>query len=307
MKIVVFDSVYKFTKPIIDHWVGQGHTVFRDRYFDPSKVREYDISFFEFIDNSLMRASDPNDSFYKEISQPQDKNIVVRCHDIDAWCGNHEKINWSYVNHLVFVAEHIRDKVLSEIKLFSKTQVHLIKHGINSDIWPYKEPKPKDERKKLVYIGNINDPKRFETCLLLLAELPRDYSLHVVGRGLNTWRRGYIMHFIKENNLIVTFQEDLTQEQLVGFLDDKDFCIMPSEKEAFSFVVGECMLRGIKPIIHNWIGAKKTWPNELIWNTISEAKQLILEDKYDSKFYHQYVEEHYPIGKMLQQYDELLK
>lgn len=302
-KITLFDSVRKFTGDIVEHWESQGHSVVIDRYWDASKVANSDVAFFEFVDNSLMRASDPNDSMYKEmgLTRPTGKKIIARCHDIDAWCGNHMRIQWDFVTDLVFVAKHIQDKVLSEIKLPKNVNVHLIKHGINLDKFTFRE---KPINKKITFIGNINDSKRMETCLLILSELPRDYILYILGGGLTSWRESYVKYYIKENNLNVLLINHV--DSVNDFLQDKDFLILPSEKEAFSFAVGESMAVGVKPIIHNFLGSKNIWPEHLIWNTVSEAKQLILEDRYESKLYRSYIEVNYPLDKMLKQYDEII-
>ncbi len=55
------------------------------------------------------------------------------------------------------------------------------------------------------------------------------------------------------------------------FLEDKDYTLSTSIHESFGYNIAEAMARGIKPIIHNFDGAKSLWPSELIYNTIDEA------------------------------------
>ena len=307
MKIALFDGDRKFTVDLIEHWKQCGHEVKIDKSWDPALVNWCDVAFFEFCENSIMRASDLNDHFYKDPTcgqQPMDKIIICREHDIDAWVGNHGRVNWGWVNHLVFVADHIKDKVLSEIKLTPKTNVHLIKHGVNTNKFTFRE---KERSKKIAWIGTFKDHKRIETALMILAELPRDYSLHIMGRGLRDWRKLYVDYFIKQNNLNVVFDNVGWVSNINDWLQDKDFLLSCSTKEAFGFAIAEACSVGIKPIIHNFPFANQIWNPEWIWNTVSEAKQLILEDKYESLKYRQYVEQNYPLDKMLKQYNELLK
>lgn len=307
MKVAIFDQVFKFMPILVEDWESKGHIVIKDKGWDPAKVTECDVSFFEFVDNSLMRASDPGDSFYQNPQygpQPQGKKIIARAHDIDIHVGNLGRVQWEWVTDLVFVAQHLMDKALSEIDLPDTVRVHLIPHGIDTNKFTFKM---KPMQKKIAWIGNINDHKRLETALMVLAELPRDYSLHVVGTGLGTWRKYYVENYIKDNGLNVEFIEHV--ESVNDFLEDKDFLLGTGMKEAFSFVSGEAMSKGIKTLIHNFWGAKEVWKDyPYIWNTVSEVVEMIKEQEchYQQEFYRNYIEQHYPLDRMLQRYDELV-
>lgn len=299
MKIALFDHVRKFTNELIDHWKSQGHEVKIDRYLDPGLVHWADVCFFEFCDISIQRASDNGDSFWKDNPQPSDKNIVVRMHDIDAWVGQHKGVQWPWVNHLVFVADHIREKVLKDIEVPTTLQVHTIKHGINLDAFTYKE---RGKGKKIAWIGNCNEAKNVPLALQVLAENP-EYELHVVGGQLNKWKLAYVQDFVKRNNLKFFHQEHV--ENINDFLEDKDFLLLTSMKEAFSFVVGEAMAKGIKPIIHHFYGAENIWPKEYLWNKASEVDKH-LKGNYNSLKYRDYIKENYNLTDMLKKYDKII-
>ncbi len=305
MKIAIFDGVNKFTSELIEDWANKGHEIKKDKSWDPRLVSWSDLTFFEFCDLSIQRASDPNDSFYQNSEfgvQPQGKKIVVRAHDIDIHVGSLGRVNWNWVTDLIFVADHLMNKALLENNFPESLKIHLIKHGIDTSKFTFKERQP---GKNIAIIGNINDAKRMETSLLILAELPRDYKLWIVGGGLGSWRKHYVENYIKDNNLNVEFIERV--ESVNDFLQNMNYLLLCSEKEAFSFVVSEACAAGVKSVVHNFWGSSTVWPKEWIWNTVSEAKQMIMEDKYESLKYRQYIEEHYPFGKMLEKYDELLK
>lgn len=304
MKISIFDGVNKFTQPLIEDWQAKGHEIKKDKSWDPRLVSWADVTFFEFCDISIQRASDPGDSFYQNPEfgvQPQNKKIICRIHDIEAWVGNHGRVNWNWVNHVIFIAEHIQNKVLSEIQLPSTTKVHLIKHGLDTSKWTFKE---RWHGNKIAIIGNINHQKNFPLALQVLADNPT-YELHVVGKGLDSWNRYYVENFIKRNNLKVFFYDWV--ESLDEFLEDKNYLLLTSMKEAFSFVVGEACAKGIRPLIHAFPDAHNIWPKEWIWEKVSDASDMLQRFyEYDSYRYREYVEEHYPVQKMLEQYNELL-
>jgi ubiquinone/menaquinone biosynthesis C-methylase UbiE len=66
------------------------------------------------------------------------------------------------------------------------------------------------------------------------------------------------------------------------------------------------MARGIKPIIHNFDGAKTLWPNELIYNTIDEAVEKITEESYDSENYRRFIEDNYTLEEQINALETVL-
>ena len=306
VKILIVDYTMKFMKDLEEHWRLKGHEVQKDRYMDPRKINWADTIFFDFCDMSGQRSSHPEDPLWhlpeneEKYQQPLNKNIIIRIHDLDAWVGQHGGVNWQWVNHLVFVAKHIKEKVESELKdRLSNTQIHLIKHGVNLDRFSFKE---RTKGNKIAWVGNICHHKNLEVALQVLAENP-EYELHVCGKPLCNWQKAYTEHFVKMNNLKF-FQQD-SIEDINIFLEDKNYLLLTSCKEAFSFAVAEAMAKGIKPLIHRFYKAEEIWDEKYIWDRVSQVKPM-LEGNYDSKEYRDYIAENYPFDKMLKQYDDLI-
>lgn len=299
-KIALFDCcIFKFSQVLIDHWTKQGHEVRKDRYFDPKLVHWADISFFDWVDNSLIRASTPDDELWKDNPQPQNKKIITRCHDIDAWAEHYKNVNWKWVNDLIFVSDHIEKMVKREIKFPFNLKIHNIKHGIDFDKFTYKE---RNHGNKIAWVGNINHHKCLELALQVLAENP-EYELHVIGKHLDSWEKAYVEAFVKRNNLKFFYQPEV--EDINKFLEDKNFILLTSFKEAFSYIVGEAMSKGIKPLIHHFYGAENIWHKDYLWNKTSDVKP-ILTGKYNSAEYRNFIQMYYPLDKMLENYDKLL-
>ena len=57
-----------------------------------------------------------------------------------------------------------------------------------------------------------------------------------------------------------------------------DYSLSCSYKEAFSLITAESMACGLKPVIHNWLGAKDIWGDQWTFNTIDEAVEIFLGD-----------------------------
>lgn len=302
-KIALFDGVQKFTGDLVRHWISLGHEVKTDKSLDTRLVNWADITFFEFCEGSAQRASHAEDKMWAEYgeTQPQNKNIIVREHDIDAWVGQHHGVNWKWVNNLVFVAPYIKEKVERELgqETLSNTKVHLIRHGVNDQKFTYRE---KPVGKKIAWNCNINHHKLLELALQVLAENP-EYELHVLGRPMCSWQKAYILHFVEKNNLKF-FQQDGPVD-VNQWLEDKDFILLTSAKEAFSFAIAEGMLKGIKPLIHRFYCAGEVWPEKYIWDRVSQVKPM-LEGEYNGQEYRNYILENYPLSKMLEEYDKIM-
>lgn len=302
-KIAVFDCCrFKFMRELMTHWENMGHEIKRYIYWDPTTVNWADTVFFDWVDNSLIRASNPEDEFYKSGkygTRPEGKKIITRCHDIDAWCGHYKNVDWNWVNDLVFVSDYIGDMVKGNMSFPATLKIHTIKHGVDLDKYTFKN---RSGGKKIAWIGRIVHHKCLELALQVLAENP-EYELHAVGSSLDSWELDYVNRFVERNNL--KFFHYPQVDDINQFLEDKNYLLLTSFKEAFSYASAEAMAKGIKPLIHWFAGAEGVWPKEYLWNKVSEVKPM-LEGNYDSAEYRNIIQSHYSLEEMLRCYDKLI-
>lgn len=302
-KIALFDCCrFKFSKVLIDHWEKQGHEVRKTLYWDPKMVEWSDVVFFDWTDNSMIRFSNPNDELYTAngLTIPRNKRIITRCHDIDAWCGHYARVDWSLVDDLIFVGKHIQDLVLGNQPMPSNVNVHLFKHGIELERFPFRN---KAKGNKIAWVGRIVGHKCIELALQVLAENPT-YELHCLGSSLDSWELYYVNDFCKRNNL--KFFHTPESPNVDEFLQDKDYILLTSFKEAFSYAIGEGMAKGLKPLIHHFYGAENVWPQKYIWEKVSDVKPM-LEGDYNPQEYHDFIANNYPMDNFFKQYDDLIK
>jgi len=298
-KIAIFDQVNKFMGDLRTHWEAMGHEVKRENTFNPALVHWADTTFFEFCEGSVQVGSNPESEFWKENPQPKDKNIICRIHDIDIWSGGPSIVHWDWVNHAVFVCDYMR-KICNLEEGHPNPQIHTINHGINLDKFTFNERRP---GYKIAWAGNICQHKCLELALQVLAENP-SYELHVAGNGFRPWEENYVKEFVSRNNLKYFYYGRVPD--MNEWLEDKNFILLTSFKEAFSFIVGESMAKGIKPLIHNFAGAEDIWDKKYIWNKVSEVKPMLNAWEYNSGEYRQFVEARYPLQKMLEEYDKIM-
>ena len=302
MKITLFDSWRKFSQPIINHWEELGHEVL----FNPTweQAQPSDLIFFYQSDNALVEFTQ------NKIPDVQTFKVYAQCIDIEVWSGQPFAVDWTKVSGCIFMAKHIRNYVLSKMTFPLNTKRALIKPGIDLEKWTLRPLEPLESRpiRRIAYVvgdRRIWDVKRLDIAFQLLKDLltadPKHiWQLHIRGTySTHEQYNHYCQYLEKDLGLegnIVWYLDRVGD--MNKWLDDKDYFLLPSTKEAFSFATAEAMAKGIKPIINNWEGSKDTW-NGFVCNTYGEMLAEILRGTYEPLKYRNYVNEHYNEARYL--------
>jgi hypothetical protein len=303
MQIALFDSWNgKFSNDIRQHWEELGHkVVVNPRWEDLNQV---DINFFYQADNALIKAT-------REVNLPG--RIYAQCVDIEVWAGQAAAVDWNKVSGVIFMAEHIKEMVNQQTHV-SCPQV-VIKPGVNTDKFTLRE-KPdfsKPIRKIAYVVGDrrIWDVKRLDIVFQLLRDLLDStnliWQLHIRGTySSHEQYNAYCRHLQKDLRLddFVVWHENRVEDMNI-WLEDKDYFILPSTKEAFSYATAETMSKGIKPIIGNWQSAKETW-GKFVCETYGQMLAELTKGVYEPEKYRQYVVEHYDQKRYLNDLDNFI-
>lgn len=319
MRIACFDPYNgKFMDDPVRWWQNKGYEVKKEPYYNPELVMWADVVWFHTADNNLLSATNPEQALkdeWKYSNRPgawdmhemdlSNKKIVVQPIDIEVWGGSHAHDNmWQLVDDCIFIAPHIRDMMMEDSRpQQSNMKVHMIPLGVDLDKWTFKQREP---GKKVAIVSEKWIIKGMQNILQIAYDLPRSYEFHWVGIWSNDYPyfREYAEDFIKRNHLNFTFTDWV--DDLDGWLEDKNYMLMASMKEAFSFCTAEAMAKGIKPIPHAFYGSENIWPG-LTWNSPSEAVRMIQEDDYRSQGYHDYLIDHgYTLNQYMEQIDDIL-
>jgi glycosyltransferase involved in cell wall biosynthesis len=307
MKIALYDpNLYKFTQAMQDHWEAQGHEFRKTLYYDPAIANWADTLWFDTCDNNMKQATMNNDPGWKLMDMPEKKHVICRVIDIEAWCGLYRDVDWYQVDDVIFIAPHIRRLVENDVNFVANNvRVHDIPCGVDTDKFTYKQSfkDPTD----IAWVAERWDAKGITLALQLIASLPEKYTLHACGIWvLPNWYKAYVDHFIKENNLEHRFLVTERVEDMNAFLEDMDYTLCASKKEAFSYAIAEGMSKGLKPLIHNFYGAPELWDRKYIWNTIDQARDLVLGE-YNPEEYRKYILDNYTLTKMLNSFDKIIE
>ena len=256
-----------------------------------------DICWFEWCDELVIYGS--------KLDIANQTKIICRLHSYEAFTDYISQVNWDSIDKVIFVAEHIRNNVLNKINLdLSKTEV--IYNGIDTNKYKFIE---RTSGFNIAYVGYINYKKG--PMLLLhtfkaIYDQDKRYKLHIAGSFQDERYSLYFEEKIKdmglENNVICYGWQD----DIASWLEDKNYIICTSVLEGNPVGLMEAMSRGIKPLIHSFVGAKELYPKKFIWDTIEDAIKIISGDDYDSKEYRNYIESNFTIELQSQKIRKLI-
>lgn len=243
-----------------------------------------DICWFEWCDELVIYGS--------KLTIAKEKEIICRLHSYEAFTDYPSKVNWNTVDKLVFVAEHIKSFVTDKFNINNEKAV-VIPNGIDISKWTFKERRPGFN---IAYVGYINYKKG--PMLLLhtfkaIYDKNHRYKLYIAGKFQDDRDVLYFNQMIKEFGIEKNVVYEGWKDNLDKWLEDKNYILCTSILESQNMSVMQAMAKGIKPIVHNFVGAKTIYPEQYVWNTIDEAMGMIQCNENYSDEYRKYIVDNY--------------
>ncbi|KAF2959891.1 glycosyltransferase [Thermotoga sp. 38H-to] len=316
--VVVAEGADAFTDDLIErlsekYWVRKFSVPKKEYYFffsalavlyGRNMLKPLVVRFlFSIFPNTLKRALRWADVVWIEWASPvavvasllkRKKKTFVRLHRYEAFRTysflkeNSSLINWQNLDGVIFVSESVK-KIVEErgTKLPEKTVV--IHNGLNLEKVSFEE---KSKGFDIGWVAGIIPRKNLHLALEImgrLVQIDTRYTLHVAGEFKDELYEIYIKHLVKEmkleNNVIFYGWVD----DIDAWWKDKNYILSTSFHEGHPYNIMEAMAKGIKPVIHNFPGAREFYDDEFLFNSVDEAVQKIVEEDYDSKRYRDYV------------------
>jgi len=265
MRIACFASQATFIKDVMDDFATNSEV----RYFKGETVDQMrelmewaDIAWFEWCDSFLIEAT--------KLSKTC--KIICRLHSYEAFTDMPSQVDWSKVDHLVFVNQSVQEIFRQQVKVEIPTSV--IYNGVNLN--RYCIPRDQQPSKKIASVGYINykkNPALLLYCFKKIHEYDSEYSLHIAGTYQDSRIQLYIDHFLKQNPLPVCFEGWV--EDMPAWYADKGYVISTSLFESFHYSIAEGMASGLMPLIHNWYGADYLYPREYLFSDPDDCMRLL--------------------------------
>lgn len=257
-----------------------------------------DICWFEWCDELVAYGS-------KNILA-KEKKMICRLHSYEGFTDYPSKVNWDNVDKLIFIGEHIRSFVIDKFKI-SRVKTEIISNGLDLSKYTFKERKPGFN---IAYVGYINYKKG--PMLLLhtfkaIYDKDKRYKLYIAGQFQDDRDVLYFKQMIKEFGIEKNVFYEGWQDDLDKWLEDKNYILCTSLLESQNISVMEAMVKGIKPIIHNFVGCKSIYKKKYVWNSISDAVNMITDKEYDSNEYKKFIENKYSLEEQMKKIKEVIK
>ncbi|MAH50532.1 hypothetical protein CMI37_32220 [Candidatus Pacearchaeota archaeon] len=177
-----------------------------------------------------------------------------------------EALDWDKVDEVIMV----NDYLAKGFKERTGRKLHVIYNAVNVDDWTFDHSR--GHGKKIAVVGYINQKKNLPLAIQIMQKLPDDYSLHLAGKI----QCGATVDYL--NNICKSMKKRFYFEGEIGdmntWLRDKNYILSTAISEGSPNNVIEAMAKGIKPVVHNWAGAKEQF-NEFVFDTVDEATRMI--------------------------------
>ena len=317
-KVYVCDNPNLKTTKHWVNWLKENYEVVVDMYFNPVYAEWADVIYIEWCEPPAIQASQLK-GFFENVYDHEGvrgerektytgdfdwtgKPIFVRGIDMDIFYGHYRSVNWANITGFIYIAEHLKE-LMRPFPFPDSLRIAHIPLSVNLGDWNFRERS--GDGRKVAWINHNWSAKglplmlqAFEKLVRLTPGEPWEFWVISNGRSTEHWLHdGYIPHMVKTLGLQdrVKFFNDGVPN-IDEFLEDKDYLVSSSYKEAFSLILAEAMAKGIKAVTHSWWGVDKIWPDEMIWKTVDEfpAKLLGFDPSaathpvkypYDSKHY----------------------
>jgi len=206
----------------------------------------------------------------------QKKGVILRLHSYEALSNLPTQVKLESIDYLVFVAPHIKEIVKRKIPdIEERVCTKIIPNGLDIDrIVPNKEMNPFD----IAYVCNINHKKEPALALQIMAELVGknpDYKLHVAGAWQDERYKIYMEHMAREMGIADSIIYYGFVHDMDTWWEGKGVILSTSIHEGHPYNIMEGTARGLRPVVHNFYGAKELYPASWLFNTVGEAVEEI--------------------------------
>jgi glycosyltransferase involved in cell wall biosynthesis len=144
-------------------------------------------------------------------------------------------------------------------------------------------------------------------CFGALRKRDPQARLHVAGifqDGPRGWR--YLEHMTRRMGLEGAIVLDGWQEDLPGWLQDKQFLVCTRLWDARRMDLLQAMAAGVRPLVHAFPGSEEFLPPECLFDTVEEFCGLVLQGSAAPTDYRLYVASRFSLRRQLRTIDGLL-
>jgi glycosyltransferase involved in cell wall biosynthesis len=133
-----------------------------------------------------------------------------------------------------------------------------------------------------------------------------EYRLFFAGQFQDVAIEQYVRYMVDTLGLRDVVIFDGWQEDVCSWLRDKSYIVSTSFIESQGMGILEAMASGLKPVIHNFPGAKEIFPSGYLFNIAEEFCDRIVSASYEPQKYRKFVEDKYSLKDQLARINNIL-
>jgi len=218
--------------------------------------------------------------------------VVVRMHRYEAHSDLAFRVRWSNVKRLVVTSRHVLEIARRGAPSVAVANPVVIPSGVDVSRFPEQDH---GQGTRIGVVSYIHGRKQPGLWLQVLAALPKDYTLHVAGTVQEAPWQYYLAVMERELGLEGRVEYDGWVTDVAAWWRDKDWCLSASMDEGCPYNVIEAMACGVRPVVHEYLGARDQFPARYLWRTPAEAALRIMRPSYDSETPREWVDRHYSL------------
>ena len=250
-----------------------------------------DISWFEWCTNLAALGS----------RLPKVCKNIIRLHRYEAYGQWPQQVNWANVDILITVGNRFtKDTLISKVPLLENhTSMVTVPNGVNLNKFEFID---RQRGRNIAFLANlrmVKNPGFMLQCMQKLHYIEPEYRLFWGGVFQDQVLEQYLKHMVKALDLDDVVFFDGRQQDVNAWLRDKHYLVLTSICEGHPVGILEGMACGVKPVIHNFLGAEDIFPSEFLFNISEEFCEQILSNTYEPQRYRKFVEEKYSLENQL--------
>ena len=233
------------------------------------------------------------------------RRCVLRVHSIEALQTDFPaRVDWTRVDRLITVGHDITDVLLTNTKTIpADLRPTLIPNGIDLDRFRAGA----GDRYLVGWVGHV-EPKKNPMLLLQIAHVlhradPR-YRFRVAGGFTDLRTARYCRRMMEALGLGGVLRFDGMVEDMPAWYAATGVLLSTSMYESFGLNIGEAMAVGAFPVVHDFPGADRLWPEECLFASIEQAVALIRSAR--TGLYRPWIADRYSLSRQIDAVLELL-
>jgi glycosyltransferase involved in cell wall biosynthesis len=224
------------------------------------------------------------------------KRCVLRLHSIEALQTPFPaQVDWSRVDRLITVGEDITDVLLARNPSIRE---HLRPDVIPNGIDLGRFAPGHCDRHHVAWVGHL-EPKKNPMLLLQIAHAlhraDQNYVVHVAGEFTDLRTARYVKRLMGSLALEGVIRFHGAVADMPAWYADKGVLLSTSMYESFGLNIGEAMAVGAFPVVHDFPGADRLWPEECLFAGIDDAVALIRSSR--TGLYREWVADRYGLRR----------